>query len=164
MELYNHFKYGEQLATRLKSIAHTPERPRYFTAYGLEDLFNFEDKISTLTGFVLIAVNGYESDSSDNHSDGLTDTLQYAFIVARNTISDRTGTIQTAFEESRKICKQIRNALLLDERLQGFINRNTQLNGIGPIGDNFYGCLFSFSIQQPEDYFLDESYWNDGIL
>lgn len=161
MELYNHFDYGLTLATKLKPIAHAPEHPRYFTAYGLEDLFNFEDKISTLTGFVLIAVNGYESDSSDNHGDGLTDTQQYAFIVARNTIGDRAETIQTAFEESRNLCKQIRNALLLDERLQGFINRNTQINGIGPIGDNFFGCILSFCINTPEEYFLDNIYWEE---
>ena len=157
--IYDHFEYAEQVARRLRRIGHTPERPRFFRAFGLEDLFTFEDKLSSVSGFVLIAVNGYESDSSDNRADGLTDTCQYAYIVARNTVGDRPETIQSAFEESRRLCKQIRNLLLLDDRLRGILRRDTQINGIGPIGDNFYGCMLSISVEEPEGYGLDGEEW-----
>lgn len=159
MELYNHFAIAEKFATRLKAIGHSPENPKCFKAYGLEDLFNFDDRLSSLNGYILIAVDGHESDSSANRSDGLTDTRHYAYIVARNTISDRTETIESAFAECRKLCKQIRNALLQDESLLGYLNRDTQINGIGPIGDNFYGCMLSISVDEPENYFVDDSYW-----
>lgn len=158
---YEHFKYGEQLAIRLKPISHIPEKPRFFEAFGLEDLFNLDDKISSITGTILIAVDGYESDSKDNGADGLNDTMQYAFIVARNTIADRPQTITTAFRECRKICKQIRNHLLQDHTLANFIDRDTQINGIGPIGDNFYGCLLSFSMEESEDLTIDSTFWNE---
>lgn len=161
MELYNHFITAERFATRLKAIGHAPETPKFFTAYGLEDLFSFDDRLSSLKGYVLIAVDGYESDSVANRSDGLTDTRHYAFIVARNTVSDRPGTIETAFAECRKLCKQIRNALLQDENLLGYLSRDTQINGIGPIGDNFYGCMLSVSVSEPEDYFIDHSFWGE---
>lgn len=157
MEIYNHFAYGRKLAEKLKPIA-----PHHFyTAYGLEDLPDFEDRLSSVAGYVLIAVNGYESDSSDNRADGLTDTMQYAFIVAHNTVSDRQETIEAAFESSRAICKQIRNALLLDDELRGYIHKETQINGIGPIGDNFYGCMLSFSVTIPESYHLSADYWEE---
>lgn len=159
MELYNHFACAEKFATQLKAIKHTPENSKYFKAYGLEDLFNFDDRLSSLKGYVLIAVDGYESDSVSNRGDGLTDTRHYAFIVAHNTVTDRTETIEEAFSGCRKICKQIRNALLQDESLFGCLNRNTQINGIGPIGDNFYGCMLSISVDEPEDYRIDDSYW-----
>ena len=102
MDIYNHFSYGEQLAIRLKSISHTPEKPRFFEAFGLEDLYNLDDKLSSVTGMILIAVNGYESDSRDNGGDSLNDALQYSFIVARNTISDRPQTITSAFDNYEK--------------------------------------------------------------
>lgn len=158
---YNHFDYGAQLAIKLKPISHTPEKPRFFEAFGLEDLFNLTDKLSSVTGIILIAVDGYESDSRDNGSDGLNDTLQYAFIVARNTVADRPQTITAAFAECRTLCKQIRNHLLNDANLATIIDRNTQINGIGPIGDNFYGCMLSLSIQQCEDFFIDPTFWNE---
>lgn len=161
MEIYNHFEYGEQLARKLKAIHHTDEKPRFFCAYGLEDLFTFDDKLSSIDGPVLIAVDGYESNSTDNRADGLNDTRQYGFIVARPTVSDRPETITSAFDFSHALCKQIRNALLLDPGLQGYINRATQINGIGPIGDNFYGCMLSISVNVPESFMLDASFWEE---
>lgn len=161
MDTYNHFEYGEQLAIKLKPISHTPETPRFFVAFGVEDLFTFEDKLSSVIGTVLIAVDGYESDSKGNGADALNDTRMYGFIVAKNTVSDRIETIKEAFNECRQICKQIRNKLFQDERLAGMIDRDTQINGIGPIGDNFYGCMLSYSIQESEDFLVDETFWNE---
>lgn len=158
---YDHYQYGLQLATHLKAIDHSESNPRYFKAYGLEDLYNFDDKLSCVKGHVLIAVDGYESNSSDNHGDGLTDARHYSFIVACSTVSDRTQTIDEAFESSRLILKQIRNRLILDPNLMGFINRDTEITGIGPIGDNFYGCILTFTIDEPESFKLDASYWKE---
>ena len=54
MEQYSHYEYGELLANKLKPISHTPEHPHFFTAFGFEDLFGFEDKLSNVTGMVLM--------------------------------------------------------------------------------------------------------------
>lgn len=70
---YNHFQYGEALAASLRSVAHTPANRKFFTAFGLEDLTNFEDRLSSVSGTILIAVDGCESDSEDNGGDALTD-------------------------------------------------------------------------------------------
>ena len=71
MEIYNPFEYGKTLAIRLKPIAHTPEKPRFFTAFGLEDLYNFNEKLSSVSGMILIAVDGCESESKRNEADAL---------------------------------------------------------------------------------------------
>ena len=55
METYNHHAFGALLAASLKQISHTQERPRHFTAFGLEDLYNFTDKLSSITGMILIS-------------------------------------------------------------------------------------------------------------
>ena len=156
---YDHFNYGESLASSHKDISHTPQRKRFFTAFGLEDLTTMNDSLSSINGTILIAVDGCESDSEDNGSDGLNDKQIYSFIVARNTISGNPTSINQAAKECKRICKQIRNRLFNDPTLIGIIDRNTQINGIGPIGDNFYGTVLTFSLNVPEDYFIDARYW-----
>ena len=159
--LYNHFATMEAMARALKAVGHSDRHPRFFKAWGLEDLFTLHDKISTVRDFILIAVDGYETQSRDNHGDGLSETRQYGVIIARSAPNDNPAKIATAFDESRTLLLGVRNRLLQDPALLGYINRDTELTGIGPIGDNFYGCLLSFSLTVPEDWTVDESLFND---
>lgn len=161
MEPYNHFTYGELIARRLKAISHTDDRPRFFTAFGIEDLYNFDDKLSSVTGTILIAVDGHESDSTDNGFDSLYDRRSYSYIVARNTINDRPETINQAADQCRLLAKQIRNRLFNEQCLKSVIDRNTQITGIGPIGDNFYGVILSFALNENEDFYIDPTYWKE---
>lgn len=135
--------------------------PRFFTAFGIEDLYNFDDKLSSVIGTILIAVDGHESDSTDNGYDSPNDRRTYSFIVARNTVNDRPATISQAAEQCRILTKQIRNHLLNQQNLQGVIDRNTQITGIGPIGDNFYGVILTFSLTEPEEFYIDPTYWEE---
>jgi hypothetical protein len=159
METYNHHSFGALLASSLKQISHTQERPRHFTAFGLEDLYNFTDKLSSITGMVLISVDGCDSDSKVNGAGSLNDRREYAFIVATNTNNDRPETIDSAIEACRLVAKQIRNKLLLDSPVLDCIDSNTQINGIGPIGDNYYGACLFFAVIENENFSVDESYW-----
>ncbi len=161
MDIYNHFAYGESIARKLKDIAHSDDHPRFFTAFGLEDLYNFTDKISSVKGIILIAVDGCESDSTDNGHDALTDRLTYSFIVAGSTVNDRPQTLDTTVAKCRSIAKQIRNHLFLQPTLRQVIDRNTQITGIGPIGDNFYGVILTFAIEENEQFFLDQTFWEE---
>lgn len=159
--IYNHFSYGKMLARKLKSVGDTDERPRFFTAFGLEDLYNFEDKMSGITGTVLIAVDGQENESSDNGADALTDNDTYSFIIAQNAQRDRPNTIDEAVAHCRELAKQVRNFMITDPSLWGMFYRNTTINGIGPIGDGFYGVVFTFRIQRFNSFEVNPEYWVD---
>ena len=154
---FNFFTYAEQLASQLLDVAHTPENPRFFTAYGLEDLVSFTDRISTLEGFVMIAVDGFESDSDDNRADALDETRHYGIIICRNTVDGDPLSINSAFQQGDNLCRQVRNRMFRD--LRPCIDRSTQINGIGPIGDCFYGCLLSFTMSSTEGFLVDSDYW-----
>lgn len=156
---YDHFAYGEALASSLKDISHTPQKKRFFTAFGLEDLTNLDDNLSSVDGTILIAIDGCESESDYNGADGLNDKPVYSFIVAKNTISGKPETVNQAAKHCKLICKQIRNKLFQDSSLASYIDRNTQINGIGPIGDNFYGAVLTFFMNVPEDFFVDQNYF-----
>ena len=156
---YNHFTYCEQLARHLKEIAHTDARPRYFTAFGLEDLYNFEDRLSGVTGTVMIAVDGQENESADNGADALSDNDTYSIIIARNTQRDRPKTVDEAVASCKLLAKQVRNFLLADPDLTYQIDRNTAINGIGPIGDGFYGVVLSYRIVSYNSFYVEPEYW-----
>lgn len=164
MEQYDHFKYGEHIARHLKPISHTDNKPKFFTAFGLEDLYRMDEKLSSVTGTILIAVDGLEANSDDNGADSLNDRHTYSFIIARNTDSDRSETITTAAKECSVLAKQIRNYLFHAPELTDTIERKTEITGIGPIGDNFYGVILTFSFLTPENFFIDQTFWNDGLL
>ena len=154
---FNFFTYAEQLASQLLAIGHSPERPRFFTAFGLEDLVSVTDRLSSLDGFLMIAVDGFESDSDDNRADALDETRHYGIIICRNTVDGDNLSMQRAFKQCETLCKQVRNRMFMD--LLGSIDRSTQINGIGPIGDCFYGCLLSFTISSTEGFLVDKDYW-----
>ena len=98
---YDHFAYGEALASALKAISHTSQKKRFFTAFGLEDLISLDDSLSSINGTILIAVDGCESESEDNEADSLNDKQVYSFIVARNTISGNPETINQAAKQCK---------------------------------------------------------------
>ena len=158
---YDHYAYCEQLARTLKAVGHDDQRPRFFTAFGLEDLYNFEDKLSAVTGMVLIAVDGTEMDSTGNRADGLADTCTYSIILAKNTQRDRPDTIAQAVRESKATALQVRNLLLLDPDLRDGLGLEMQLNGIGPIGDGFYGVMLTYTVTEYPDYDIDSSFFNE---
>ena len=161
METYNHFEYGEKLARRLKPVCHTDHRPRFFTAFGLEDLYNFEDRMSRVDGMVLIAVEGQEMDSNWNRGDCLQDVWTYSFIFAENTRRDRPDTIDRAVHHCREVAMQVRAHLLNDPQLTNTLDREMTMNGIGPIGDGFYGVVLTFRLEEYPDWEINPELWNE---
>ena len=96
---YDHFAYGEALASALKAISHTSQKKRFFTAFGLEDLISLDDSLSSINGTILIAVDGCESESEDNEADSLTNK------------STHSSWPETQFPEIRKrLIRQPNNA------------------------------------------------------
>lgn len=162
---YNHFTYCERLARHLKAVGHTDARPRFFTAFGLEGLYNFEDKLSGITGTVMIAVDGQESESSDNGADALADNDTYSIILARNTQRDKPHTIDEAVAACKQLAKQVRNFLLADPDLTytQTVDRNTTINGIGPIADGYYGVVLTYRIVSYHSFEVEPEYWEEFI-
>ena len=162
METYDHYTYCEDLARQLKAVGHTDARPRFFTAFGLEDLYDFEDRLSAVgPGMVLIAVDGTEMDSEGNRADGIADTYTYSVILASSTRRDRPGTLAQAVAQCKDVALQVRNLLLLDPDLCGKLRQEFTLNGIGPIGDGFYGVVLTYRIISYDSFMVEPEYWHE---
>ncbi len=159
MNDFDFLSYAEVLAGRLKAVGHSEGHRRFFHSFGLEDLVFFTDRLSSLDGFVMIAVDGHESESTDNRADALADTRHYGIIICRNTVADDPASISSAFADADRLCREVRNRML--HELRPYISRDTEINGIGPIGDNFYGCLLSFTVEDTEGFAIDQTQWED---
>ena len=157
MNDFDFLSYAEHLACQLKAVGHSDNNRRFFTSFGLEDLVSFSDRLSSLEGYVMIAVDGYESESSDNRADALDASDHYGIIICHNTVADDPSTIKAAFSTCKRLCREVRNRML--KELRPFISRDTEINGIGPIGDNFYGCLLSITMTDTEGFAIDQTYW-----
>lgn len=159
---YNHYQYGDRLARQLVSISHSDTDQKFFTAYGLEDLPEIGEQLSAITGTILIAVDGKEATLSHNGSDGYNHFPTYGFIVARSTASDDKSTIRQAADHSEEIIMQIVLRLLEDNGTHHW-NIDTskfEINGIGPIADNFYGVVLSFSLVDHLNTRLNPDLWH----
>jgi hypothetical protein len=157
MNDFDFLSYAEGLAGQLKAVGHSDGHCRFFPSFGLEDLVFFSDRLSSLEGFVMIAIDGHESESSDNHADALDASYHYGVIICRNTVADDPSSISSAFSDCERLCREVRNRMLLELRPR--ISRDTEINGIGPIGDNFYGCLLSFTMVDTEGFAIDQTCW-----
>lgn len=167
---YNHFEYGELLATAIKEISHTEKTPRYFRATEVESQQELTDRFSSVrAGVILVAIDGCNADYGDKKSDNMMERPQYFFLVLKST----EGTNSAKIFESQKICKTIARRIiaLMSYRdknyytspLQFFDKDSITMRGIGPIGDNWYGVILGFNFEYGIDMRINKDDWNQFI-
>ena len=160
MSKFKFFDYTEQLVKDLIPIKHkTPLR-----AFGVEDLIDFQSKISRINSKCLIAVNGYDAEASQADSDSKLMLPQYAIIVVQPCTTTDENTIFKAAEECSVVTEEIYKKLLIDVKTNDTALRNKPLSnvkfaGIGPIGDNFYGSVVYFSVTENYNFKLTPELW-----
>src|SRR5574343_1316290 len=95
MSKFNLFAYGETLVQSLKPIEHK----KLLRAFGVEELLDFQAKISQISKRCLIAVNGYDAEASQADSDSKLMLPQYAIIVVQPCTTTDENTIFKGAEE-----------------------------------------------------------------
>jgi len=160
MSKFNLFDYTEQLVKDLIPIKHKT----LLRAFGVEELLDFQAKISRISQRCLIAVNGYDAEASQADSDSKLMLPQYAIIVVQPCTTTDENTIFKAAEECSVVTEEIYKKLLIDVKTNDTALRNKPLSnvkfaGIGPIGDNFYGSVVYFSVTENYNFKLTPELW-----
>ncbi len=160
MSKFNLFAYAETLVQSLKPIEHK----KLLRAFGVEELLDFQAKISQISKRCLIAVNGYDAEASQADSDSKLMLPQYAIIVVQPCTTTDENTIFKAAEECRVVTEEIYKKMLIDVKTNDTALRNKPLSnvkfaGIGPIGDNFYGSVVYFSLKENYNFQLTKELW-----
>lgn len=163
MSKFNLFSYAEQLVTNLKPI----KNKTMLRAFGVEDLIDFQSKMTSIQHRCLIAVNGYDKELSQADSDSKIMLPQYAIIVVQPCTDTDVNTIFDAAEECSVVTEEIYKKMAMDEKDKNsplYAKRilNVKFAGIGPVGDNFYGSAIYFSVKENYNFKLDPKQWQQS--
>lgn len=165
MDRYNHFEYCEKLARKLKPIQHTDETRRFFKATEQDELSDLEQRLSDTDGVLLIAIDGVESAYDWKDSDSLMKRPSYKVAIVEQTTSGDTQSIFNAQEHCKKIGEQVIAYMMNDyhDYVKGMdllLPSSFQMKGFGPIGNNYYGILMSYTFDQGVNYEIDPELWD----
>ena len=162
--MYKHFAYSEMLARGLKPISHSDDECHFLKSDEVEEITDLSERLSSIAGMVLVAIDGHNSDFGWNNSDNLVETPQYFITIMKNS---PVGDIEAAHlvkEECKSVAFEVVKKMLLDREADqdgmGFLNPDTiTFRGVGPIADNFYGLMIGFNMQEPKKFMLNPEMW-----
>ncbi|OJU35115.1 MAG: hypothetical protein BGN96_05130 [Bacteroidales bacterium 45-6] len=166
MGAYNHFEYGEMLATKLKAIRHSADRPRFYKSVETDARADIEQRLSEAKGTILIAHDSLMSDFEYKNADSLMESMPYEFDVLLQTESGDARTVMAASDSCKNILKQIISKMMLDYEasangLEALDPGSFKIEPIGPVRDNFYGAALLFSLATGLDYRFNPEDWED---
>ncbi len=166
MGTYNHFEYGEMLATKLKAIRHSADRPRFYKSADTDKFADIEQRLSEAMGTILIAHDTFASDFEYKNSDSLMESMPYEFAVLKQTENGDVRTVMAASDSCKLILKQVISKMMLDYEasangLDALDPDSFKIEPIGPIRDNFYGAALLFSLATGLDYRYNPENWED---
>lgn len=161
---YNHFAYCEDFARKLKLIGHTDKDRHFYRATENTRPEEFHEQISSAHGMIMVAIDGIDEDYSWPGSDSLMVKPGYSIVIAKQTRSNDSNTIFTAQRESHLVIRECMAKMLQDAALYKngceFIDAGSFfVEGIGPLGDLFYGVILSFTLDHGVEYKLNPEMW-----
>ncbi len=162
--MYNHFAYVEKLARSLKAIGHRDSETRFMKFDESVELEELAMHTSSVSGMLLVAIDGHNSDFSLNGADALQDTPQYFIVVLKNCPGGDPDRYYATKQECKSVAEECVKKMLLDRHnevngLEHLDTASITCRGVGPIGDNFYGVIVGFTLSNPRSFQLNPEMW-----
>lgn len=171
MTLADYKEYGEQIATRNKSILHTGTE-KHFTVFTAEDaLTGLPDMVSPVLAAELPTIG-----LSDSGSDNIHTVMSGAFLIVKKAEQGNADQIILAYEEMFVIALQILSKILNDRKMANLPGRlspeklikhlqlhNIRIVDVGPVFDGYYGWRIDFPFQSTINLILNENDWNGEV-
>lgn len=157
MEVFDFISYLADISERHQDILHRTSEPHFFRVAGIGQMDQFIQQINKASSpAICIDVNpdGQIISSLPNNS---VDIPVYRFYVLKYADAGDFTVIETAKKEAKTLGLKILAKLGYDN-YQASINEidnglkyldlNFQYQVVGPIAQNWFGCMFSFRLQQ----------------
>jgi hypothetical protein len=162
--MYNHFSYSEKLARRIKAVGHTDDDCHFFRATENQSYQEMAANLSSVSGFVMIAIDGKNSGFLWVDSDSLIERPTYSLVILRQTSINDVDQMFESMELCKVIALQCIAKMLQDARqyVDGchlIDPASFSIDGVGPVADNFFGVIIQFSLLQGIDYMIDPDMW-----
>lgn len=162
--MYNHFQYSEKICKALKPFSWSQENGSFFRATEQTELQELNENISNAQGLIMIAINPAASAFQFHNSDSLMRRIPYSMVIVNQTSSTDTDSIFNSQSKCENIAIEICSRIMCDARQYRngceLIDPDSfTIEGIGPIGDNFYGVMLQFEAVQPVIYKPNQNLW-----
>lgn len=162
--MYKHFEYSEFLARHLALIRHTDTDCHFLRSDEVEEISDLEARISSIRDYVLVAIDGHNSDFSWINSDNLVNIPQYFIAVLKQSETGNIDAVHKSKADCKEILMQIVCRMMVDREeerneLQFLEVDSMTMRGVGPMSENFYGVMLGFNLRRPVQYFINESMW-----
>jgi hypothetical protein len=164
--MYDHITYMEDCATRLKDLGHTAEVPKFFRVSSLTQLDEVLANLTTMGQTVLIVHDNTEGSIGDrNISNNYLDSPYYLFYIMKHVALDDFDAKANAKKECKAIAIKIISKMLVDKSRSRsgllFLDfTNIPYQGIGPVGDNYYGIMVSFTVADNAELIYNADDWD----
>lgn len=162
---YNHEQYMEAIATNIKDISHSPTRPRFFISLGLSGVDGLLNSLTRADYPCLVAEKGPDKRLLDNLSDNrMYQPFFSAFVLLKaepgNEQSARQARDAAEVIAEKIIGKMLKDSVNQQNGLDVLNEGSIRIQGVGPLGDNAHGVMFSFTIKQPAKFYYDTDDWH----
>ncbi len=162
--MYDHFGYSEWIARNLIAISHRDDECHFLRSNEVEEITDLEDRISSLDGYVLVAIDGHNSDLSWNNGDSLINMPQFFIAIVHPSETGNADSIHHTQRNCRELVFEIVARMTQDciQETRGleYLDLNSMtIRGVGPMGDHFYGVMLGFNLKSPIGYLTRPEMW-----
>jgi hypothetical protein len=163
------------IAINLKSIQHVEDDENNCHFFRVSSISNLDELIQNLTGvsgFNLIVEDMLMGRFIDNDSENLLDNKINVFMLVKQVSIADASDLETVIKESEGECMKIFSKMRKDYHndhkpifpktgLRNMDWNSITYQTVGPLGDNFYGLMYSFNITPPlaEKLVYNENDW-----
>jgi hypothetical protein len=164
--------YMKGLAFKNRLLQHTDEKKAFYRVSSITNLEELLTSGSFGKNRCMLVIDGREGRMVDNESDNLLDNQYYTFFIVEHVEQNDPDKRQQALVMCMYVVKQVLGKMFLDKRndqkgktpLTGLGNldrASIYYKEFGPIGDNFWGYMVSFSLMEPPNIRYNEQDWID---
>lgn len=144
---YNHHDYIAGLSGSMVTVNH------HLRATIEEDPEEINDQLSNLSGFVVISVDGGQTQSYSDENGVLVCANVYQLVVLQQTSASDSQTVIEALCRCRQlayqfVCRIIQDANNWENGLEGLDIGSMGSQGIGPIGGTFHGIVVEYVVNE----------------
>lgn len=163
--------YFENLAQSHIAIQHTPEVPR-FAVMGIEQLISMQWNFDLGENFFALVLEAFEGDLAGPDLTNAEAKVTGAFWVLRFAGREDYSTQQQVWENSHRIGSEIIARIAFDKEelyhndqsdpnqfVKSFPQASVHFNKVGPVGDNYHGSRFEFTIGHNNKLRFEPALW-----
>lgn len=153
---YNHFEYCQML---LNSFSNLNFHSTLLKAFGIEQLEQFRQQLSSVEDLCLVAIDAAEQNFTRRDSDTIACRNTFSIVILAPASVTDTEQIFSAVSRTNTIANMVVKRIFWDSvqpnsSLYSKQPSDVLIQGVGPIGDNFFGTLISFKITTHFPYSL----------